>query len=302
MKLFYYRGNNFGDKLNPVIWESLIPDLLDDDDSTLLVGMGTLINSRVPAEPQKLVFGSGYGYNKQARVDDKWKFYCVRGPLTAAQLGLDKNLAITDPALLLTQVVNQPVAPTGEVVFMPHHSSMLNADWAPFCAKAGITFLDPEADMHEVLTKIRGAKLVIAEAMHAAIVADAYRVPWVPVACYEHILGFKWEDWCQSMSVPYVPQTLPSVWDIDKTLSPRDRLAANVKRSLRGVGIWKDDWTPPPPAKNVRQVEDAVVGALSKLASSGQSYLSDERLQAVALERLMGQIERLKHDYATVVV
>jgi len=46
---------------------------------------------------------------------------------------------------------------------------------------AGVTFLDPFEDSEKMVQRIRRAKLVIADAMHAAIVADALRVrgfPW----------------------------------------------------------------------------------------------------------------------------
>lgn len=300
MKLYYYPGNNFGDKLNPMIWNALLPDVLDGDDSTLFVGIGTLINSTVPTQPRKVVFGSGVGYNTAAVVDDKWQFYCVRGPLSAQALGLDKSMGITDPALLLAQLVTQPVTPTGKVCFMPHHTSTKYADWGPICAKAGIEYLDPRDDMHELIAKIRGARLIITEAMHGAIVADAFRVPWVPVQCYDHVLQFKWQDWCQSMSLPFRPNMIESIWDIDRTLSPRDRLAANVKRGLRSANIWSDNWTPPPPSSNLRKVEDSVVAALRKLSGEEHAYVSDERLQQTAMARLLEQVERVKRDYARV--
>ena len=188
--------------------------------------------------------------------------------------------------------------PTGQVCFMPHHTSTEYADWEPICAKAGITYLDPAADMHEVLAKIRGARLVIAEAMHAAIVADAFRVPWVPVQCYGHILGFKWEDWCQSVELDYQPQPIASVWDVDRTLSPKARLAANVKRGLRRAGIWTDRWTPPLPATNIHRIEETVVAVLTKLAGGEHARLSKENVQQGALERLLAQVDRVNRDYA----
>jgi succinoglycan biosynthesis protein ExoV len=300
MKLFYYQGNNFGDKLNPLIWNALIPDVLDDDDDTVLVGIGTLINSNAPKLQRKIVMGAGAGYMSPAQIDDTWVFYCVRGPLTAQTLGLDQRLAITDPALLLTQVVTGPVTPAGDVCFMPHHTSTNYADWGALCAKAGITYLDPAADMHEVLTKIRGARLVIAEAMHGAIVADAFRVPWVPVQCYDHILDFKWQDWCKSMELEYQPQPIASVWDVDRTLSPRDRLAANVKRGLRSAGIWTDRWTAPFPATNINRVEETVIAALTKLAGGEHACLSKENVQQTALERLLEQVERVNKNHTKV--
>ena len=41
--------------------------------------------------------------------------------------------------------------------------------------------------------------------MHAAIVADTLRVPWVPLMTSSDINSFKWLDWTQSMRVPYQP-------------------------------------------------------------------------------------------------
>lgn len=56
-------------------------------------------------------------------------------------------------------------------------------------------------DISEIMRTISGAKLVIAEAMHAAIIADAYRVPWVSVATSSRINGFKWQDWASSLDM-----------------------------------------------------------------------------------------------------
>ena len=52
-------------------------------------------------------------------------------------------------------------------------------NWRKACDRAGITFLDSTADPLETIAKIRGSRLVISEAMHGAIVADALRTPWV---------------------------------------------------------------------------------------------------------------------------
>ena len=64
MKLFYYKdpGGNFGDDLNAWLWPRLIPELLDDRDDTLFVGIGSILDRRIPQEPRKIVFGTGVGY------------------------------------------------------------------------------------------------------------------------------------------------------------------------------------------------------------------------------------------------
>ncbi|MBR7518573.1 polysaccharide pyruvyl transferase family protein, partial [Mycobacterium tuberculosis] len=67
------------------------------------------------------------------------------------------------------------------VVFMPHHAVAKVGRLPEACARAGIEYLDPTDDCETLAQRLRRAELVIADAMHAAIVADTLRVPWVPV-------------------------------------------------------------------------------------------------------------------------
>nr|WP_314542802.1 polysaccharide pyruvyl transferase family protein [uncultured Massilia sp.] len=300
MKLYYYKhpSGNFGDDLNPWIWDTLAPELFDGDDSRILVGIGTLINDKAPAAPLKLVFGSGVGYNGRPQIDERWQFYCVRGPRSAQFLNLAPSLAISDPAVLLTQVAGPAPEPTGKVYFMPHHGSLGNADWRPVCAAAGIEFLDPSDDARETVHKIRGARLIIAEAMHAAIVADAFRVPWVPVSCYDHILDFKWRDWCESLRMDYQPTALPSLWDMERGMAMADRAKGKVKRALRGAGIWSDNWTPPVPATSGTREFDAAAAQLAALAKNGATTLSADAAQRESIERLLEKLAQLRRDHA----
>ncbi|MEP7113232.1 MAG: polysaccharide pyruvyl transferase, partial [Ilumatobacteraceae bacterium] len=85
MKLYYYQHANFGDALNLWLWPKLISaDSFDDDASSIFVGIGTLINNRLPSDAFKIVFGTGVGYGEPVpTVDQNWKIYCVRGPLSA---------------------------------------------------------------------------------------------------------------------------------------------------------------------------------------------------------------------------
>jgi succinoglycan biosynthesis protein ExoV len=71
VRLFYYRGENgvtnFGDELNWYIWPHLLPGVFDEDDGTQFVGIGTLLNDRVPAAARTVVFGAGVGYYRPPR-------------------------------------------------------------------------------------------------------------------------------------------------------------------------------------------------------------------------------------------
>ncbi|TPW13006.1 MAG: ExoV-like protein [Halothiobacillaceae bacterium] len=193
-----------------------ISDLVDSENfhtaktnasGALFIGVGTLLNQRLPANP-KIIFGSGVGYGNP-QVDAKWHIYFVRGPLSADALGLDKSYAITDPVILLRALKLPAVEKRYKCSFMPHHDSLNTANWAKVCRDLDIHFIDPTASFEEGLHQLMASELVICEAMHAAIIADTLNIPWVPITLHRHINEFKWKDWCQSVGVDYAPTTLP---------------------------------------------------------------------------------------------
>jgi succinoglycan biosynthesis protein ExoV len=52
-----------------------------------------------------------------------------------------------------------------------------------------------------VIRRIAGADSVIAESMHAVIIADTFGVPWQAVSISGGFNQFKWQDWGQSLSM-----------------------------------------------------------------------------------------------------
>jgi succinoglycan biosynthesis protein ExoV len=109
------------------------------------------------------------------------------------------------------------------VVFIPHHQTDADADWPEVCRRAGVEYLPARLDSREVIGRIRGARLVLAEAMHAAIVADTMRVPFVPITGSPQVNSFKWLDWTRSLEMPYEPIALPP---------------ANIASALRHRMLW----------------------------------------------------------------
>jgi succinoglycan biosynthesis protein ExoV len=216
MKLFYYDSvPNFGDAINHWLWPRLLPDCWDPDDGVRFSGIGTIISAQMPTAKRWIVFTSGAGYGglpPDFRDASRWTIVSVRGPLTAAVLGLPRTAAISDGALLLATLPEYAPAPDRErdgIVFMPHHSVDRDVDWQGLCKQAGIEYLSPRDESRAVIARLRRARLVLADAMHAAIVADTLRVPWLPMATSPQISTFKWLDWTRSMSLPYESHAVP---------------------------------------------------------------------------------------------
>jgi len=96
MKLHYFKSpqgiSNFGDDLNPWLWGKLLPGSFDDDHETIFIGLGTLLNRRLPPRSRTVVFSAGVGYGVAPEVDDSWKIYCVRGPPVGKSVGYFRSV------------------------------------------------------------------------------------------------------------------------------------------------------------------------------------------------------------------
>lgn len=217
MRLHYYHGRvpNFGDDLNPWLWDQLLPGAFNPASSTMLVGIGTLLNEELPPARRTVVFSSGVGYHTQVpTVDASWSIYCVRGPLSAQALGVAPELAVADGALLLSSVYTRQAPKAVRYAFMPHALHASNG-WRDVCERLGFGFIDPRRPIPDVLERIGQTDVLITEAMHGAIAADRLGVPWIRARMHydaNPAHDFKWLDWCASVDVPHACHALPPLW------------------------------------------------------------------------------------------
>jgi succinoglycan biosynthesis protein ExoV len=274
LKLYYFKSAdgvaNFGDDLNPWLWRQLLGGYLSDESDVLFAGIGTLLNDRLPRARRTIVFGSGVGFGSGApRVDDSWTFYCVRGPLSAQALGLSADVAITDPALLLAPLL--PAATdraAHRFSYMPHYRNA-NSHWASVCRGLGFGYIDPREPIQDVLRELRRSDVLITEAMHGAIVADALGIPWIPVrTAGAGTLAFKWQDWCASLGLSYRPHRVVPLFTAT---------ASGIKATTKRV---------------------IAAAQLSWIARTARPALSAASLRAQRLAQLHERLERLKTDLA----
>jgi len=211
MILYQWRGatRNFGDELNSILWPRLLPDFFDSDPTTRFIGIGSVLDARHHGVPTKLVAGSGYGgYEARPVLDASWIIHWVRGPRTARLLGLSSRLAVGDPAALLP-LVGFSRAPEGsDIGFMPHFESLAVGHWPRVARDAGMVLIDPRQDPLSVLQAISRCRVLVSEAMHGVIVADALRVPWIAVRPLARIHRSKWSDWAATQNLQVAFHTL----------------------------------------------------------------------------------------------
>ena len=279
MQLYYYRDprGNFGDDLNLWLWPRLLPGLLDSNADELLLGIGTLINTRVPATSIKHVLGAGVGYGQVPVLDPTWKVRFLRGPLSCEALGLDRAAGITDPAALVSRFV-QRTEPGNSVSFMPHHLSARHLDWKEVCRLSDLQFINPTGAVDSVIEAIAGSRLVITEAMHGAIVADALRIPWIPVRIYPQFLPFKWLDWMGSLCLDSEIHSLVPEYD-----GSQRSLAGRLKARIMGrLG-------------SPRRARQRMAAQLVQV-SRRDPVLSDESRLAATVEAMTSAVDQFRKD------
>jgi succinoglycan biosynthesis protein ExoV len=294
MKLYYYQDKvpNFGDDLSPWLMPKIFQDFFDNDEAVLFLAIGSIIFDHLPLQARKIVFGSGYGaYTKLPDLSANWTFYGVRGPRTAKACGLPASMVLGDTAILINKY-RSPARPPGHgIAFMPHFNSLARGHWAEACAIAGLRLINPTAPVPQVLQEIESCEVLLAEAMHGAIVADALRVPWIPMLPIHRSHRMKWFDWAEALEMDLKRHRL---W-------PSSLREASVALTGRGERCFIRN-----EAQHIQRGIQAADRGFIRLAAYRLKHLatmppmlSSDTALARALERLEAGAARIKDDFAT---
>ena len=297
MKPYYFKSSqgNVGDDINEWLWHALIPDVLDQNEEHLMIGVGTLLNHRIPKAQRYTVVSSGYGYGKKPALDSRWEFIAVRGPVTAKAFDLPSNTVMLDGAYLLPDVKPIPFQPIkGKVAYIPHVDSAIEGQWERVCELAGVTFIDPRWPFDQFIAAVTQCEFVLTEAMHGAIISDAYRVPWVPVVAHPHIDQRKWSDWGGSLNLEI------SFNEINPTFAgcPNDTglnaLKNSIKRQALVKNLFKGRYTPAPKVRSSVAEVEQVAAQLEKLKYTAAPNLSHDQTLKEAQDRLRNAVLSLR--------
>jgi succinoglycan biosynthesis protein ExoV len=290
MKLFYYRGEkpNFGDDLNAWMWPRLMPDVWDDNEDVIFLGIGSILFNDFPKTSRKIVFGAGYGgYTPLPQIDESWKFYFVRGKYTAKSMNIDPALGIGDAAILLRSCIGPRPPKRHKVSFMPHWESTLFGNWSEACKLAGIHYIDPTATVEQTLDDILSSELVITEAMHGAIVSDALRVPWIAVTPLQTQHHMKWQDWASALDLTINSHPLGASTLLESALQFSEG-NANLTGKLRRRGNFLRHVLP-------SVFADRVAGQLTRLAKMPATLSRDASIES-SHQRMLENMDLLLAD------
>jgi hypothetical protein len=291
MKMYYYKGSppNFGDELNGWMWPRLLPDFFDESEDQIFLGIGSILFDFHSPDSTKIVFGAGYGgYTPPPKMDPSWIVYFVRGPITARAIGLDESLGIGDAAILLRSCISAAPEKQFKASFMPHWESVFDGEWEAVCAEAGLHFINPCAPVEEVLDAILASELIVTEAMHGAIVADALRVPWVPARPIQAQHHRKWFDWADALQLELHPKPLAPSNGLEAAMYLLRGSRKSAERLRRRGQVLKSVAAP--------IFFDTAVASLRRLAGAAPTLSRDAAIES-AHERMLDQLEVLNRSH-----
>lgn len=294
MKMYYYKGAppNFGDELNNWMWPRLLPDFFDDNEKQIFLGIGSILFDFHAPDAKKIVFGAGYGgYTPPPIMDRNWTVYFVRGPITARAIGLDESLGVGDAAILLRSCISAKPEKLFKASFMPHWESVADGEWEAVCAEAGLHFINPCGPVEEVLHDILTSEVIVTEAMHGAIVADALRVPWIaarPIQAQHHR---KWFDWADALQLDLHPQSLAPSNGLEAAMAFLPGSRKTAERLRRRGQLLKSVAAP--------VFFDRAASSLRHLAGTVPTLSRDSAIES-AHSRMLEQLEVLNRSHGRV--
>lgn len=200
---------NFGDSL----YELLLPEETiyewEEDLFIMYSPIGSTICNEVMVEGLDLGYKPTFlscgwrGEELDPELVDQCRFVGARGPHTAAELArCGVEVEVTgDPAYELPSIIPKGDSNALAIVFRHIKDEAEYDKQSIFEYKADAIFspvVETESDIIDLINKISGSRFVLSGSMHAAMVADAYGVPFALLESEYIDCPPKWEDWFAS--------------------------------------------------------------------------------------------------------
>lgn len=221
---------NFGDYLGQVYFD--IAGIKSQDCGRPCLMIGTVLHQHWwdKAQLPLHIWGSGScGYDfPQIRKTDN--ILSVRGPLTKAWLDLPEDVPLGDPALLLPRLYSPRKCNLGPIKVFNYDNF-----------QHGTSTRIMPSEWKKLVDSIANAEIVLANTLHASMVAQAYGVPW---AVYQfndnNPLPLRWRDWFAYLGLP--DSAHQSVDNVEDAYSWWEKWGREIEKPSMSGMIDKCPW------------------------------------------------------------
>ena len=248
---------------------------------------------------EKIVLGTGTGYQRPPKVDGKFSIYSVRGPLTAKALNIPLRKSIGDSAYLClaTDRFKKLFALPKKyrISVIPHHQTATSIDWETIGNVGELHFIDPRKEFFRVFEDIAQSECVLTESLHGAIFADALRTAWQPFRMGHRFNMFKWCDWLESIHIELPTFQKYPILCSEKLSLPRQ--AKHVIERVCGNTLRYDRLSQKPIRTNSVHELEEFAKQLERQAQTKPSYLSKDITLQNILNGLIECVESIRTQY-----
>ena len=236
MLVRWFKSNNWGDALNPVLIECISgetpiwvknPRRRRTTKEPVYVVIGSIIAKA--SDRNAVIWGTGF---KSTNEVMKWrpkKVCAVRGPLSRSKLheqGIECPNIYGDPALLYPKFYKPVKNQKYELGIIPHYVDKDNAVLDKLKDIPEVRIIDVTIGINRFVDEICSCEKIASSALHGIIAADAYGIPSIWLKFSDKIVGsgFKFMDYLLSVKRPYqeplVMNEYTTLNDILKTFYP----------------------------------------------------------------------------------
>lgn len=208
LRYYYWDGiPNFGDRLMPLIIKHFFPRLEIKSvslDNAELLGVGSLLTFFNGWRFKHLLYdgknntrifwGSGMLNPDENIKIPSSQIMSVRGKLSQELMGLDSEITLGDPGLLLSSVIPKETTPS-RILIIPHYKDYNNKKLEKFKRDNRFEIIDVRNKPEDIIKKISSATLVLSSSLHGLIIADSYNVPNMLYNISGKTKFFKYDDY-----------------------------------------------------------------------------------------------------------
>ena len=205
IKLFYFNKlSNFGDALSPLLFERLFSHKVEyaDVESCDCMAVGSLLRHLVLKRWKRLarlqfrpviVWGSGFIKNCKTQSVRNMDVRLIRGPLSAALLGLE-NTPFGDPGLLANELLQSTPTKRYRWGIIPHYFDSKLPTIRELCNNTpNHLLIDIAGDPDTVLQQIASCDFIASSSLHGLIAADALNIPNLWLSLSDKLIGGSWK-------------------------------------------------------------------------------------------------------------
>lgn len=195
--LYWYRGNNFGDELAPIICrhfsgrDPVYVDLTSDIPHLCIIG-----SVLQDMGPNTVVWGAGYVEKPQGQ--QVREVLALRGEFSRdiynLYHGTEIEVPLGDPAMLMPFIFQPPHVKKYRLGIIPHVIDLMDCA-LKYGGAEDCLVINLRDDPGIVIQHILSCEQVISSALHGLIVAHAYGIPAAWVEFSDRILGNGFKFW-----------------------------------------------------------------------------------------------------------